>query len=78
MKSKFKRYMKNTTVRFSLLLITYYLFLYFMARLVVSLLEGSYQLTIVNELACHLFAIVFLILSFITHENNDNNNTKPV
>lgn len=77
MKSKFDRYMKDT-VKFSVLLIFYYLFLYGIARVMLSMITSSYQLSIGYEIGCHLFAFLFVIISFRSYESNDNNNNNNI
>lgn len=72
MRSKFDKYMKDT-VKFSVLLILYYLFLYGMARVMLSIITSSYQLSIGYDIGCHVFAFLFLIISFTSYESNDNN-----
>ena len=72
MRSKFDKYMKDT-VKFSVLLILYYLFRYGMARVMLSMITSSYQLSIGYDIGCHVFASLFLIISFTSYESNDNN-----
>lgn len=76
MKSKFDRYMKHT-VRFIALLMLYYLFLYAIVRISLSIIVKSYDLSIGYDIGCHVFAFVFLIITFIRHENNDDSNANP-
>jgi uncharacterized membrane protein YhdT len=72
MKSNYNRYIKPS-VKFVSLLILYYLVLYFVSRFSLSVIIGTYDLSIGYDLGCHAFAFLFLIISFITHGNNDNN-----
>lgn len=77
MKSKFDRYMKDT-VKFSILIILYYLFLYSISRIMISMIVGSFDIDIEYEIGCHGFAFAFLILSFVANENNGNSNNDTV
>jgi uncharacterized membrane protein YhdT len=71
MKSKFDRYMKDT-VWFSVAFILLYLFLYMTVRIMLSMIVGSYDLSIGYDMLCHLFSFVLLVIIILSNENNDN------
>lgn len=77
MKAKFVRHMKNF-IKFVTLILIYYVFLYCIARGFVMMVARSFDTSFLVELGCHLFAIVFVLLTITTYEDNENNRPNTV
>lgn len=71
MKSKFDRYMKEN-LWYTVAVIIYYLFIYMVVRILLSVIIGSYELSIGYDILCYLFSFILIILTFYSYENNDN------
>jgi hypothetical protein len=59
------------------MILIYYVFLYCIARGIVMMISMSFESNILIELGCHGFAIIFVILTLTSFDDENNGNNRP-
>lgn len=60
-------------IKMVLMILLYYVFLYCIARGIVMMIVMSFNSNILIEIGCHVFAIIFVILTFTSYDDNHPN-----
>jgi hypothetical protein len=75
MNRKAMKHIKNST-KFVVVILTYYIILYYLLRATYFLVNWEYDLYPGWEVALHLIATSFVVITIMLF-NNDDNKTKP-